>query len=205
MGRPMILDKFAALMLLLICLNACQDSIPKSLQIISEMDTPIDQDSLVLVPERGLVHYLGKPFSGAAVSFYPNGIMAVRNEYVAGKKHGVCSKWFPDGTISYESEYLKGKKEGSTKTWWRNGNLRSESQLKAGVSQGIQKQWYKSGALFKVRNLVNGKEVGLQQSWRENGKLYNNYEAKNGRIFGLKRAELCFELDNEKITVSIGD
>ncbi len=196
----MILDKLATLILLFICLAACQDSIPKSMQINPEVESPIEQDSLVLVPERGLVYYLGKPFSGAAVSFYPNGNIALRNEYVEGKTHGLCSRWFADGTISYESEYIQGKKNGSTKTWWRNGNLRSESQLQAGISQGVQRQWYKSGHLFKVRNIINGKEDGLQQSWRENGKLYNNYEAKNGRIFGLKRAELCFELDSEQIS-----
>ncbi len=27
-----------------------------------------------------------------------------------------------------------------------------------------------------------------------------NYEAKNGRIFGLKRADLCYALNDEKIT-----
>ena len=76
-------------------------------------------------------------------------------------------------------------------------HLRSESNFKMGIAEGEQWQWYKSGAKFKRRQLVNGREEGIQQSWRENGKIYNNYEAKNGRIFGLKRANLCFELDNE--------
>ena len=26
-----------------------------------------------------------------------------------------------------------------------------------------------------------------------------NYEAKNGRVFGMKRANLCYQLKNEKI------
>ena len=45
--------------------------------------------------------------------------------------------------------------------------------------------------------IVNGREEGMQQAWRRNGKIYNNYEAKNGRIFGLKRANLCFQLEEE--------
>jgi antitoxin component YwqK of YwqJK toxin-antitoxin module len=68
-----------------------------------------------------------------------------------------------------------------------------------GVPHGIQKQWYQSGAKFKHLSLNHGIEEGLQQSWRENGKIYNNYEAKNGRIFGLKRANLCYELEEEII------
>ncbi|RMG79000.1 MAG: toxin-antitoxin system YwqK family antitoxin, partial [Bacteroidetes bacterium] len=76
----------------------------------------------------------------------------------------------------------------------------SLSNYENGIPHGVQMQWYSNGAKFKRINLVYGKEEGLQQSWRKNGKLYNNYEAKNGRIFGLKRANLCFQLDNENIT-----
>lgn len=40
---------------------------------------------------------------------------------------------------------------------------------------------------------------GLQRAWRENGELYANYEARDGRIYGLKRANPCFDLEEERI------
>lgn len=52
---------------------------------------------------------------------------------------------------------------------------------------------------------MNGREEGMQKAWRENGKIYNNYEAKNGRIFGLKRANLCYELENEEVQFKIAN
>ncbi len=39
----------------------------------------------------------------------------------------------------------------------------------------------------------------------ENGKLYANYEAIDGRVYGLKRANLCFDLNDETIQISIAD
>ncbi len=159
----------------------------------------VTADSLLLNPNKGLIYYQGKPFTGTSVSYFKNGQQAKRIDYVNGKKQGFYKKWFVDGLLSFESQYVNGKQHGLTSTWWSNGNLRSESNYVAGIPDGVQKQWYKSGAKFKVIHLSRGKEEGLQQSWRENGKLYNNYEAKNGRIFGLKRANLCYELDNEQI------
>jgi len=160
----------------------------------------VASDSLVLIPEKGLVFLAGQPFSGYAVSSYPNGVQAASIGYWKGKKHGTYRKWFESGLLSFESHYVDGKQQGYTRTWWKNGQLRSESNFKYGKPDGVQQQWYKSGALFKRRQLVAGREHGLQQSWRENGKLYNNYEAKNGRIFGLKRSTLCYQLDDESIT-----
>ena len=159
----------------------------------------IHQDSLVLVPEQGLVYYKSTPFSGTALGFYENGQKASHIEYIQGKKHGLYKRWHTNALLRFESNYVDGKKHGQSKSWWQNGNLRAVSNFEHGVAHGFQKSYYKSGAKFKQVQLVNGKEEGLQQSWRENGKLYNNYEARNGRIFGLKRSNLCYELESEEI------
>lgn len=165
----------------------------------ASMADTIDAKLLRLNQTAGLVFLEEEPFSGVSVTFYPNGKKAKEIAYLKGKKQGFHRIWFPDGKLSFECQYKMGRKEGESRSWWKNGQLRSFSNFKNGVADGIQWQWYKSGAKFKKMNLVNGREEGLQQSWRENGKLYNNYEAKNGRIFGLKRANLCYQLDDEKV------
>ncbi len=206
--RRMRFNSFFLLCLLILCGGACNDSpTPKpkkaviSIPVVSTNlpSISIHANSLQLKANEGLVYYQDTPFTGAAVSYYENGQEASRIDYVQGKKQGFYKKWFDTGLLSFESRYVEGKQDGLTSTWWANGNLRSESNYVAGVPDGVQKQWYKSGAKLKVIHLSQGKEEGLQQSWRENGKLYNNYEARNGRIFGLKRANLCYELDNERI------
>ena len=162
----------------------------------------IMQEALTLHANEGLFYHLDNPFSGYAIEYYPNDILAKRIAYIEGKKEGLYQKWFSNGKLSFEANYVMGRKHGTSKTWWKNGALRSQSQHKMGIANGQQRQWYKSGQLFKSMNIVDGKEEGIQQAWRENGKIYNNYEAKNGRIFGLKRASLCYELEEEIVQYS---
>lgn len=159
----------------------------------------IQEDLLFLDQHHGTFFYQGKPFTGVAESFYPNGVKAKETSFRAGKKQGISRKWFSDGQISFEAQYLRNRLHGMAKTWWKNGQLRSWAQFNKGILEGTVKEWYKSGAKFKEMHYVQGKEEGLQKAWRENSKIYNNYEAKNNRIFGLKRANLCYELKDENV------
>lgn len=190
---------------LFICFFSCKKNTSSTsenktnLYEISIIKKEIHTDSLKLIPSKGLVFYQDKPFSGTALTYNNTGKTIVSTDYLKGKKHGLYKKWFDDATLSFEANYQDGKRHGNTKSWWKNGNIRSDSNFENGIAQGVQMQWYQSGAKFKRINLKDGKEEGLQQSWREKGKIYNNYEAKNGRIFGLKRANLCYELEEEVV------
>ena len=159
----------------------------------------IHEKNLSLHPNEGLMYMGMTAFTGAGVNYYANGELAQRTEYLNGKRNGLLQKWFEDGSIAFEANYLENKLNGPVKSWWSNGNIRSSGNFIEGKSNGLQKQWYSSGVKFKEMYLVAGKEEGMQRAWRENGKTYVNYEAKNGRIYGLKRANLCFELDDETV------
>lgn len=166
-------------------------------QVDEIKERSVAKSQLILNQNVGLVYYKGKPFTGTSVVNYLNGKKAEIINYTNGIREGVYKKWFEDGLLSFEAYYVNGKLDGVSKSWWFNGNLRSESHYIDGVANGIQKQWYVTGEKFKQMTIVNGKEEGMQKAWRRNGKIYNNYEAKNGRIFGLKRANLCFQLEEE--------
>jgi len=199
--HPMAYNKLIACLLVLL-FSACQQiddhtSVIAHTRLIKHVS--VLADHLELRPQEGLVYYQNEPFTGLSLDYYPDGTKSTTIEYLGGKRQGIYRKWFENGALSFEANYQSGKRDGTSKTWWSNGNLRTISNHKMGVPHGIQKQWYQSGAKFKHIELNHGIEEGLQQSWRENGKIYNNYEAKNGRIFGLKRANLCYELEEEII------
>ncbi len=164
---------------------------------LDQINRPVE--GLTLNQSQGILYDEDLPFSGFAERWYPTGQLASSIQYLKGRRHGTYTKYFQDGRISYQANYTHGKMNGEAISYWNNGNMRSKAQYKNGIADGIQEQWYSSGAPFKRMHLVNGQEEGLQQSWRENGSLYNNYEAKNGRIFGLKRAQLCYELEDEEL------
>ncbi len=161
----------------------------------------VDHQSLSLVRETGEVVFENELFTGTGLRFYETGQLAEEIHYKYGKRHGILKRWHPDGTLSYEAFYAANKLHGPVRSWWQNGNLRAEASYEQGKIHGTARQWYESGALFKEMNLEQGLEAGMQRAWRENGKLYVNYEAKDGRIFGLKRANLCFELEEEKVQI----
>lgn len=193
--------RYSKLLIALLLFVACSaPQKPSTLDgLVNGQTITVSAELLQMNATAGLVYYQGKPFTGAAQSYYADSVLATHDQYVDGKKHGLSAKWFNDGTLSYEGYYVVGKLDGMTKTWWNNGNLRTQNNFEAGVPHGEQIQWYKSGIKFKQMNLVYGKEEGLQRSWRENGKLFNNYEAHDGRIFGLKRSKLCYKLEDEQV------
>ena len=49
--------------------------------------TIIDEDSLKLIRELGLVYYLGKPFTGTGASYFKDKTKAIQIDYLNGKKH----------------------------------------------------------------------------------------------------------------------
>lgn len=182
-------------------------------EVINIMSVPKSKNQ-PLVPERvekkdisistltGLRLYKGKPYTGEVVLYYPSGKLAKVSNYVSGLRHGLLTQWFTNGKVSFSSEYSKGVIHGVTKSWWSNGHLRSQSTFLNGKLHGDTQQWYATGEIFKKMHYQHGKEVGLQQAWRRNGKLYSNYQYINGRIFGLKRANMCVELEDEKLVKS---
>lgn len=171
----------------------------KSVSISIDNSKIIHKDSLVLNGNEGNWYYKDKLYNGFAVKYYANNSLKEKTGFFNGKKQGVYKYWFPNGVLKLESNYNKNTLVDSYTTWWNNGNIALEVLYVNGSKEGLEKQYYEDGSLSKKRNLVNGRENGIQQAWLKNGKIYINYEAKNGRVFGMKRANLCYQLKNEKI------
>ncbi|KQC29778.1 toxin-antitoxin system YwqK family antitoxin [Flagellimonas eckloniae] len=198
------ITKISLVLLASIVLFCCEkksqlkkESIANEKTVIANIE--VLKDSLVLNGNEGNWYYKDQLFTGYAVKCHKNGSLRQKVGFYNGKKMGVAKIWFHNGILKVESHYNKNKLVDSYKAWWNNGVLASEANYENGKLHGIETKWYETGQLSKVRNLVNGKEQGLQQAWLRNGTLYVNYEAKNGRIFGMRRANLCYQLADEKV------
>jgi hypothetical protein len=157
-------------------------------QLFAAPSGPVLSQHISISHTTGLRLYQKEPFSGDAVTYYPNGEMAKLAHFEQGLRDGFLKQWFDNGTLAFDSKY--------------RGNMRSESIYLQGKVNGVSLQWYATGELFKKMNYENGLEVGLQQAWRRNGKLYSNYQYINGRVFGLKRANMCVGLEDENVIES---
>ncbi|WP_165749180.1 toxin-antitoxin system YwqK family antitoxin [Cellulophaga sp. Z1A5H] len=197
------------LLFLLLFLVQCIESpsVAKTSAVVNsanEMEAPKVVDSLmvlnknlILDPLKGVWFYNQNPFNGYAVKYYSDGTLKEKIGFINGKREGVAKRWSENGVLRWQVYYEKNKFVGLYKTWWENGVLAEVATYENGVLEGEQQYWYDTGQLAKLRKLVKGKENGMQQAWLKNGTLYVNYEAKNGRVFGLKRANLCYQLEDE--------
>lgn len=143
----------------------------------------------------------GNLFSGYAVSYYTDTIIAEKIGILDGKKQNEFIQYFADGHPKHASNYHLGKLHGSKKSWSSDSShiLLSHLNYATGKLHGEQKKWYPTGELFKKLNMNMGREEGIQQAYRKNGKLFANYEAKSGRIFGLKKASLCYGIEDQTV------
>lgn len=141
------------------------------------------------------------PFSGIAERRL-DGVRVESAGFQDGRRHGWRRHFFADGRVRSETYYRDGRRHGPNRSFWPDGTPRTEGHFDDDAPHGTQRQWYASGALFKEMQLDHGVERGMQRAWRENGTLYNNYEARDGRIYGLRRSKLCFELNDEEVSLA---
>ncbi|GAA3518582.1 hypothetical protein GCM10022393_35890 [Aquimarina addita] len=191
-------------------LIGCSEQKEKSLANVNTdlfLDIP---DTLAI---KSALHYNHKaslwtlndiPYSGFAVSYYPDNSLKEKFGILEGKKQNKYIQWYPDGHFKNVTNYQKGKLHGEKKIWSSDSThlLLAHFNYQKGKAHGEQKKWYPTGELFKKLNLNQGKEEGIQQAFRKNGVVYANYEARNGRIFGLKKAALCYGLEEESAPYS---
>ncbi|MEM7484918.1 MAG: membrane-binding protein [Bacteroidota bacterium] len=198
---------FLSLLSLSLVLLSCSEKNRKSLtstanDTILEIPDRLVEKSALKYNHKTSIWTLGDvPYSGFAVSHYPDNTLKEKFGILNGKKQHKFIQWYPDGHFKNVSTYDKGKLHGVKKIWTADSThvLIAHYNYHTGWPHGKQKKWYPTGELFKKMNLNRGKEEGMQQAFRKNGALYANYEAREGRIFGLKRAKLCYSLEDENI------
>ncbi|WP_324027289.1 toxin-antitoxin system YwqK family antitoxin [Maribacter sp. BPC-D8] len=171
-------------------------------QIITIKEETKFKEELVLNQLEGTWYYKNSPYDGYSLALHENGTLAEKVGFIKGKREGVVQRWSNTGVLRVEFHYKNNRLEGSYKSWWENGQLAQEATYVNGNMDGVEKKWYPDGQLAKERQLVKGREEGLQKAWLQNGILYVNYEAKNGRIFGLRRANSCYQLEDEVVIKS---
>lgn len=112
-----------------------------------------------------------------------NGTLISEEEYLNGKKHGVCLKFYPDSTIAekvcysndiengeylryhedgslnFKSNYLDGKLEGTFEAFYENGNPEFTGHYKQDLKDGIWRIYKEDGSLRFEIEYIEGRAV----------------------------------------------
>ena len=186
--------------IVIIFLNACNSKRnEKAIAVDNQIQFSFyNADSVEVLTKQGITYINKQTANGYLFLLSADKDTLRKEEYVNGKKQGICYSKYPNLQYQYLQNYVNGRMEGIQKTWWENGKLKQEANYKNDVFHGKLKEWSHTGMLMRDNNYVSGQETGKQQLWYDNGKLRANYVVKNGRIYGLSGTMNCFNAVENK-------
>lgn len=68
----------------------------------------------------------GKPFTGVATEYHPDGKPKQRWQMQEGKWHGLVEEWYPSGQKSVSTQYDNGKHHGENTYWNPDGTVQKK-------------------------------------------------------------------------------
>lgn len=103
--------------------------------------------------------------AGLSEGWYTNGVLEIREQFVAGKSQGAVTRWREDGTVLSEGTAVDGRLDGIFRRWHPNGQLAEEATLRLGVPEGVSRAWHPDGSL-RAEVQLEGGQVVRQQFWK---------------------------------------
>jgi len=104
---------------------------------------------------------------------------------VMNNMNGKYLSWYDDGQIKIKCNYVDGKLNGEHLRWYENGQMYEKCNYINGKIHGEYLKWYKNGQMCGKCNYINGKIHGEYLSWYENGQM----EIKCNCVDGYKYYE----------------
>ena len=121
---------------------------------------------------------------GVALSYHPNGKLAVEAPYRNGKLDGVLRSYDENGKLRESAGYLDGEEEGFSIVYFENGKKKSRETYRRGVLNGVSETWDEKGKLRRQIPYVNGQIHGVVKFYDEMGNIQENVHFERGLRHG---------------------
>lgn len=128
---------------------------------------------------------------GVEATYFENGILQNRCEYMGLLKHGVCDIWYENGILKAMIPHRYGKAEGTSKAYYENGRLEAITEFTDGLQNGVSESFYENGICRDKAFYRAGKADGRFLSYYENGNIYIDGNFENGKKNG--NAKIYYE------------
>lgn len=180
--------KYLILLTLMLTFNEAiaQDS-PSNPEVSTVLDTireayPDGSPSRIYTVQHGTTIR-----QGTAISYHPNGKVAVEAPYVDGKLDGVFHSYFENGKTWQTIGYRKGIEEGITTTYFENGFKKSKEVYRSGILHGDVEEYYESGKLRRRLPYILGQLHGTAKVFDELGTVTEEMTFEKGLRHGPYR------------------
>lgn len=144
--------------------------------------------------KAAFLHNLTKIENGLFETWYDNGMLKTKCNYVNGQMHGSCESWNYYGNLFEKYNYVNGEKNGPYYQYHNNGRIACTCNYINNKADGPCESWHENGQMDNKYNFLNGIINGLYESWDIDGNLCETYNFLNG---------IC--IDDSENTKSIDD
>ena len=124
---------------------------------------------------------------GLALSYHPNGKLAVEAPYKNGKLDGVFRSYYENGKVWKTIGYRNGIEEGFSISFHENGVRALRESYKAGILDGTSEEWNEKGVLVRRIPYEKGQIHGRAQVFDELGALKEEMTFERGIRNGMYR------------------
>ncbi len=136
---------------------------------------------------------------GVALSYHPNGKLAVEAPYRDGKLDGVLRSYDENGKLRETVGYLDGEEEGFSIVYFENGRRKSRETYRRGVLNGVSETWDEKGKLRRQIPYENGQVHGVYKSFDEMGVIEEDMNfvrgIRNGTYHRYAFGKVVFEAE----------
>ena len=136
--------------------------------------------------KNGLAYENGSsiPFTGKAISYFPNGDIQTTLEYKDGIPNGELNSWYKKDIKQIEGVVENGKKTGTWKLYFESGKLKKQSAFQNDTENGEEIFYFENGNIEKKGSYLNGKLNGKYEWYFENGRKEQEGFYVNGQKDG---------------------
>ena len=117
----------------------------------------------------------GERFTGTLVERYSSTAIRARIEIRDGLAHGLSLGWYDTGEAEVRENFVAGRSHGLRTRWFKSGQRRSEAEIQDGRLHGYFCEWHENGTLAVDMTLLADRPVGAVRRWDAEGRPRPDY------------------------------
>jgi antitoxin component YwqK of YwqJK toxin-antitoxin module len=137
-----------------------------------------------LIEKEGRLFLTGaaRPFTGSMIERYPDATLRSESAIANGLLHGLSQGWYTNGQLEIKEQFKAGKSHGLRTRWYPSGAKLSEASIREGQLHGPFRRWHENGTVAEQVQMQRGKPDGVAWSFYPSGFAKGRAKLEQGRV-----------------------
>jgi antitoxin component YwqK of YwqJK toxin-antitoxin module len=142
----------------------------------------LTREHLTLRDGRLYVNGADTPFDGFLVEKYPNGALKSRSAIAQGKLNGLSEGWHTNGVLQVREHFVADVSDGLREKFYDTGARLSEAQIVHGQIDGLFRRWDEQAELVEEIRMTNGQPDGEAWAFYPSGFVKARAQMQSGKL-----------------------